>query len=212
VVPRPQNVLTQLAQQAKEPGWWADYRDVVPAWFTEYVSLESAASAVWTYEQEYVPGLLQTRAYTEAVTLAVSSAGPSQSAEGFARVRVTRQERLSGDAPMTLRAVLSEAVLRRQVGGAEVMREQLARLREAASRPNITVQVLPFSLGAHPGMTGPFTILRFAERAMDVVFVEQHGGAVYPSVQWTSTGTRPPSSGSVTSRSATTTRSRCSLR
>jgi len=171
--------LTQLARQAKEPGWWADYRDVVPTWFTEYIGLESAASAVWTYEQEYVPGLLQTRAYTEAVTLAVSWTGPSESAEGFARVRVTRQKRLSGEAPMTLRAVLSEAVLRRQVGGAEVMREQLARLREAASRPNITVQVLPFSLGAHPGMTGPFTMLRFTERAMDVVFVEQRGGAVY---------------------------------
>jgi transcriptional regulator with XRE-family HTH domain len=171
--------LTQLAQQAREPGWWADYRDVVPTWFTEYVGLESAASAVWTYEQESVPGLLQTRAYTDAMTLAFSWTGPSESAEGFARVRATRQERLRGDAPMLLRAVLSEAVLHRQVGGAEVMREQLARLREAASRPNITVQVLPFSLGAHPGMTGPFTIVRFAERSMDVVFVEQRGGAVY---------------------------------
>lgn len=80
---------------------------------------------------------------------------------------------------MTLRAVLSEAVLHRQVGGAEVMREQLARLRDAASRPNITVQVLPFSVGAHPGMTGPFTMVRFVERSMDVVFVEQRGGAVY---------------------------------
>ncbi|MGH3815249.1 MAG: helix-turn-helix domain-containing protein [Pseudonocardiaceae bacterium] len=171
--------LTQLSQQAREPGWWADYGDVVPTWFQEYVGLESAASEVWTYEQEYVPGLLQTKAYTEAMTLAVSSTGPSESAEGFARVRATRQQRLSGDVPMMLRAVLSEAVFHRQVGGPEVMREQVARLREAASRPNITVQVLPFSVGAHPGMTGPFTMLRFAERSMDVVFVEQRGGAIY---------------------------------
>ncbi len=171
--------LTQLAQQAREPGWWADYGEVVPRWFTEYVGLESAASAVWTYEQEHVPGLLQTSAYTEAITLAVSSAGPSESAEGFARVRATRQERLTGDAPMMLRAVLSEAVLHRQVGGADVMREQVARLRDAASWPNITVRVLPFSIGAHPGMTGPFTMLRFVERSMDVVFIEQRGGAIY---------------------------------
>lgn len=171
--------LTQLAQQAREPGWWADYADAVPTWFMEYVGLESAAGAVWTYEQEYVPGLLQTSDYTEAMTLAVSSTGPSESAEGFARVRATRQQRLSGDAPMVLRAVLSEAVLHRQVGGPDVMREQVARLRDATSRPNITVQVLPFSVGAHPGMTGPFTMLRFAERSMDMVFVEQRGGAIY---------------------------------
>lgn len=172
--------LTQLAQQAREPGWWADYGDGIPAWFTEYVGLESAACAVWTYEQEYVPGLLQTRAYTEAMALAFSlMTGPSKSAEGFAHVRVMRQERLAGNAPMTLRAVLSEAVLHRQVGGADVMREQVARLRDVASRPNITLQVLPFSVGAHPGMTGPFTLLRFAERSMDVVFIEQRGGAIY---------------------------------
>ncbi|MBV9160510.1 MAG: helix-turn-helix transcriptional regulator [Pseudonocardiales bacterium] len=179
VAPAHAEYLTRLAQQAREPGWWADYGDVVPTWFTEYVGLESAARAVWTYEQESVPGLLQTRAYTEAMTLAVSWTGPSESAEGFARVRATRQERLRGDAPMMLRAVLSEAVLHRQVGGAEVMREQVARLRDAASRPNITVQVLPFSVGAHPGMTGAFTMLRFVERSMDAVFIEQRGGAIY---------------------------------
>lgn len=171
--------LMQLAQQAKVPGWWADYGDVVPKWFTEYVGLESAAGAVWTYEQEYVPGLLQTRAYTEAMTVAVSTSGPSESAEGFARVRATRQQRLTGETPMVLRAVLSEAVLHRQVGGPGVMREQVTRLREAAAQPNISVQVLPFSAGAHPGMTGPFTVLRFAEKSMDVVFIELRGGALY---------------------------------
>jgi hypothetical protein len=171
--------LTQLARQARERGWWADYGDVVPKWFTEYVGMETAAREVWTYEQEYVPGLLQTRDYTEAVTLAASYAGTSESAEGFAHVRTTRQQRLTGEAPMALRAILSEAVLRREVGGPDVMREQVTRLRDATSQPNITVQILPFSAGAHPGMTGPFTMLRFAERAMNMVYVELRGGAVY---------------------------------
>ena len=171
--------LTQLARQARERGWWVDYGDAVPKWFTEFIGLESAATEVWTYEQEYVPGLLQTRAYTEAMTAAVHSAGPSDSAEEFARVRTARQQRLTGDAPMALRAVLSEAALYRTVGGPELMREQVARLRDVAAQPNITVQVLPFSVGAHPGMTGPFTLLRFPEKAMNVVFVELRGGAVY---------------------------------
>lgn len=172
--------LMQLAQQAKERGWWADYSDAVPKWFTEYVGLETAAAEVWTYEQEYVPGLLQTRRYTEAMTATATSVGASESAEGFARVRATRQQRLTDEKdPMALRAVLSEAVFHRKVGGPDVMREQVARLRQATSQPNITVQILPFSAGAHPGMTGPFTILRFPERSMNIVYVELRGGAVY---------------------------------
>lgn len=171
--------LVQLAQQARERGWWADYGNVVPKWFIEYIGLESAASAVWTYEQEYVPGLLQTKGYTDAMTVAANSTVTSESAEGFARVRATRQQRLSGEAPMVLRAVLSEAVLHRTVGGADVMREQVARLRDAMSQPNISVRILPFSAGAHPAMTGPFTMLRFPERSMDMVYVELRGGAVY---------------------------------
>lgn len=171
--------LVQLAQQARERGWWADYGNVVPKWFTEYIGLESAASAVWTYEQESVPGLLQTKGYTDAMTIAANFTGASESAEGFARVRATRQQRLSGEAPMVLRAVLSEAVLHRKVGGPDVMREQVARLRDAMSQPNISVQILPFSAAAHPAMTGPFTMLRFPERSMDMVYVELQGGAVY---------------------------------
>jgi len=173
--------LLQLAAQAREPGWWADYGDdVIPHWFTEYLGLESAANEVWTFQQGYVPGLLQTRHYTEAVTAAINATGPSESANEFARVRATRQERLTGPQPLRLWAILDEAVLHRKVGGPGVMREQLTRLIDAASQqPTITVQVLPFAAGAHPGMTGPFTILRFAEESMNMVYLEQRGGAVY---------------------------------
>ncbi len=167
--------LMQLAQQARERGWWVDYTEDVPKWFTGYIREESAARAIWTYESGFFPGLLQTRRYTEAITVAANA----ESAEGFAQVRAARQQRLTGEAPLVLRAVIDEAVLHRQVGGPDVMREQIVRLREAMSQPNVTVQILPFSAGAHPGMTGPFTMLRFAERSMDIVYVELRGSAVY---------------------------------
>ncbi len=164
-----EETLMQLADQSKVPGWFADFGDVVPDWFQSYVSDETAATAVETFEPLYIPGLLQTRSYIEA-------AGLPENAQA---VRATRQQRLTGTAPMKLRAVIDEAVLYRQVGGAEVMREQIKRLLDMRSHPNITLQIVPFSVGAHPGMTGPFTILRFPEPSMDVVFVEMRGGAVY---------------------------------
>lgn len=176
VDPAHAEALIKLAEQAREPGWWAAYSDDLPKWFREYVRVESGARQVWTYEQGYFPGLLQTRSYTEAITVATNI---SENAERFARVRATRQQRLTGEEPLILRVVLDEAVLRREVGGPDVMREQIARLREAMSQPNITVRVLPFSAGAHPGLTGSFIVLRFAEKAMNMVYVELCGSAAY---------------------------------
>jgi transcriptional regulator with XRE-family HTH domain len=176
VDPAHAETLIKLAEQAREPRWWAAYSDDLPKWFREYVRVESEATQVWTYEQGYFPGLLQTRSYTEAIMVATNI---SENAEGFARVRATRQQRLIGEQPLILQVVLDEAVLRRMVGGPDVMREQIARLREATSQPNITVRVLPFSAGAHPGLTGSFIVLRFAEKAMNMVYVELRGSAVY---------------------------------
>lgn len=173
-------ILTRLVEQAREPGWWSHHGDdVLPKWFIEYVSLESEADKLWVFEQGYVPGLLQTRRYTEAIAAAANAAEISESAEGFARVRATRQQRLVGNAPLTLRVVMDESILHRTVGGPDVMREQVARLREAMTQPNITIQILPFAVGIHPGLTGSFTLLRFSQRAMDMVYVEQRGGAFY---------------------------------
>lgn len=177
--PEQAEVLVRLAAEAKEPGWWTAYRTTVPKWFVNYVSLETVASGVWTYESEYVPGLLQTRRYTEALAQGFSSAVHSDNGEGLVAVRTRRQQRLTGEQPLTLRAVINEAALRRTVGGADVMRGQLSWLRQVAEQPNITVQILPFSVGAHPGMTGPFTILRFPESLMNTVFIEIRGDAVY---------------------------------
>ncbi|MCA1676055.1 MAG: DUF5753 domain-containing protein, partial [Actinobacteria bacterium] len=95
------------------------------------------------------------------------------------QLRATRQQRLTSAEPLILRAVINEAALRREVGGPDVMRGQARRLAEAATLPNVTVHVLPFAAGAHPGMAGAFTALRFPEEPMNTVFVEFAGAALY---------------------------------
>lgn len=171
--------LEKLARESSERGWWAAYGDTVPDWFANFLGMETAADELWTYESEYVPGILQTSRYTEATRAAMSTVEPPAALERLVAVRSERQKRLAGDAPMILRAVLNEAVVRRQVGGPDVMREQLAYLAEAAARPNITLQVLPFAAGAHPGMLGPFTALRFPQEPLNTIYIELDGGAIY---------------------------------
>lgn len=171
--------LEKLARESSERGWWAAYGDTVPDWFANFLGMETAADELWTYESEYVPGILQTSRYTEATRAAMSTVEPPEGLEKLVAVRSERQKRLAGDEPMILRAVLNEAVVRREVGGPDVMREQLAYLAEAAARPNITLQVLPFAAGAHPGMLGPFTALRFPQEPLNTIYIELDGGAVY---------------------------------
>jgi hypothetical protein len=169
-----------LALQANAPGWWHHYGDLLPHWFRAYVDLESAATLIRTYEGQLVPGLLQTEDYLRAM---IGGARPDTSPEEIQRrvaLRLTRQTLLErADAPR-LWAVVDEAALRRPVGGAEVMRAQLERLIEAAKLPNVTLQILPLAVGAHPAMVGAFSILRFADRELpDVVYVEHLTNALY---------------------------------
>lgn len=175
--------LLKLADKARTPGWWTDYLDVIADWFVDRLGLEAAANALWIYESGGVPGLLQTPDYARAVIAGVNSAGPAEDAERIAAVRAARQRRLNEERPdgepLVLKTVLDEAVLRRQIGGPEVMRDQIVALREAADRPNITLQVLPFSAESHPGIGGPFTTIRFSETEMNTVYIELRGGAVY---------------------------------
>jgi transcriptional regulator with XRE-family HTH domain len=168
-----------LAREANAPGWWQPYGDVVPQWFRTYVDLESAASLIRSYEGQFVPGLLQTDDYMRAV---VQGAHLESSEEVGRRVRLrmARQMLLSREDPPRLWAVLDEAALRRPVGGREVMRGQLERLIDITKLPNVTLQVLPFGVGAHPAMASSFSILRFAKRELpDVVYFEHLTRALY---------------------------------
>ncbi|MCG7209237.1 MULTISPECIES: helix-turn-helix domain-containing protein [Streptomyces] len=169
-----------FAERANEPGWWHTYRDVLPTWFSAYVSLETGASTLRTYEPHYVTGLLQTHAYARSV---LSGGFPNDSDEDLARrvnLRLRRQALLErADAP-TLWVVMEEAVLHRVVGGPEVMREQIERLLEVSELKHVSVDVVPFTAGAHVGACAPFTYFRFAEPELpDVVYSEILSGAMY---------------------------------
>jgi len=172
--------FVSLAREANTPGWWQHYGDVLPQWFRTYVDLESAAALIRTYEGQFIPGLLQTDAYMRAV---VQGAHLDESAEELGRrvrLRMARQQLLTREQPPRVWAVIDEAALRRPVGGREVMAGQLERLIEATKLPNVTLQVLPFEVGAHAAMLGAFSILRFADRELpDVVYLEHLTNAVY---------------------------------
>ncbi|KPI22223.1 helix-turn-helix domain protein [Actinobacteria bacterium OK074] len=169
-----------LAREANRPGWWYKYRDVLPEWFSAYVSLESEASVIRLYEPHYVPGLLQTREYATAL---MRVGFPNKSREDIDRrvtLRLKRQDLLAKPDAPAVWAILEETVLRRPVGGTEVMRAQIAALREALELPKVRLQVMRFGAGAHPGAFGPFHHFRFGFSELpDVVYTESLAGAVY---------------------------------
>lgn len=169
-----------LCRDANRPGWWHRYRDVLPEWFSAFVSLEGAAELIRAYEPHYVPGLLQTPDYAHAVLRAgLPGAQPQETARAVA-LRMERQALLDRDDPPLLWVVMDETVLRRPIGGPGVMRTQIAHLLTAMKRPHVHLQVIPFCAGPHPAMYGPFHIFRFPLRELaDVAYVESLVGAGY---------------------------------
>jgi transcriptional regulator with XRE-family HTH domain len=172
--------LLELARQANSPGWWHRFGDVSPGWLQAYLGLEPAATLIRTYEVQFVPGLLQTADYARAVTLLGPEKMTSEQVEKRVALRMERQQLLTRPNPPQLWAVLDEAVLRRPIGGATVMRGQIAALMEATKLPNVTLQVLPFAAGGHSAAGGAFTLLRFPEEDLpDVLYAEQLTSAIY---------------------------------
>jgi transcriptional regulator with XRE-family HTH domain len=171
--------LLNLAREANTPGWWQAYSDILPHWVEPYFGLEAAASFIRSYQVQFVPGLLQTEGYARAV-IRLGTAVREEEIARRGEVRASRQEILSRPNPPRLWAVIDEGALRRPIGGKEVVREQIRHLIEMADHPAVTLQILPFQVGAHPAMGGPFTILRFAEPDLrDVVYIEQLTSALY---------------------------------
>ena len=168
--------LLTLAAQAGQRGWWHRYGDLVPDWLQTYIGLEQAARSIRTYESQFIPGLLQTDGYAAALMgLADLPAGET---ERRVELRGARQRRFrEGD--LYLWAVVDEAVLRRQVGGPAVMRQQLKHLLAASARPNLTLQVMPFNSPGHAA-PGGFSIIRFeSPKVPDMVYVEHLTSALY---------------------------------
>ncbi|GAA0955519.1 helix-turn-helix transcriptional regulator [Kribbella koreensis] len=172
--------LMELARAANNPGWWSRYGDVMPSWFGNYVGLEVAAKLIRTYELLFVPGLLQTEDYARAVVQLGKAYLPSEEINQRVALRVTRQQILTRPDPVRLWVVLDEAALHRPVGGRDTMREQIQYLIEASQKPNITLQIMPFSSVGYPDAGGAFSILRFPEGDLpDVVYIEHAASALY---------------------------------
>jgi transcriptional regulator with XRE-family HTH domain len=173
------DMLLSLAEQANEPGWWHHYNDTMPDWFSTYVGLEQAATVIRTYEAQYVPGLLQTEAYANAVVNMGETVRPGEVGKRV-ELRMHRQQLLHMPEPPDYWAVIDEAVLLRKLGGREVMRAQLDHILEAGRRQHVTVQVVPFDRSDVAAVGGPFTLLRFAEPDLpDIVYLEQLNSALY---------------------------------
>jgi transcriptional regulator with XRE-family HTH domain len=173
-------LLLTLAREARQRGWWQSYSSAIPEWFQVYVGLETEAASIQVYEAELVDGLLQTPGYYRTFMQAAPAAGSDEAIERKITVRTTRQERLTSDEPPAYWAILNEAVIRRVVGGADVMGAQLQHVAEVAGLPHVNVQVLPFKAGAHPAMDGSFRILGFPVASdPDVVYLENQVGGLY---------------------------------
>jgi transcriptional regulator with XRE-family HTH domain len=171
--------LLNLAKEASTPGWWQAYSDILPTWVEPYFGLEAAASFIREFELQFVPGILQIEEYAKAV-IRLGNLPSEDEVIRRATARVSRQEILRRVDPPKVWAVLDEGALRRHIGGREVMRAQLEHLLVMCDNPNVTLQVLPFTAGAHRALGGAFTILRYTEPDLrDVVYIEQLTSALY---------------------------------
>ncbi|MGC0317462.1 helix-turn-helix domain-containing protein [Kitasatospora acidiphila] len=169
-----------LTRQSRQQGWWHAYGDALPDWFKAYIGLETDATKIVTFQCELVPGLLQTESYARQVIRAMN---PTESAEDIERrvaLRMERQQVLDRQEPPQLWAIIGEAVIRRQVGEPSVMRAQLQHMADMAdTRPNITIQVLPFSAGAHAAMGSSFSVLSFSDIPGSVAYSEVTTSSIY---------------------------------
>lgn len=172
-----------LARQANRIGWWQQYGPLVPDWFAPMIALESAASQLRCYQTQFVPGLLQTDEYCQAVARMGHPFDDAATIRRRAEVRRRRQQQLERPNPPHLWAVLDQAILERPFGGAAVMRRQCEYLLELSELPHVTLQVLPFSKGGAAAGT-PITHVRFALSELpDLVYLEQMNGATYHQEQ-----------------------------
>ena len=187
VAPDLTEALKALASETKARGWWHAYDDVIPDWFDIFVALEGAAREMRIYESVLVPGLCQTSAYARVVLAADYADITQEELERRVLVRMQRQSLVTrGADPVELDVVLDETVVRRPIGGPQVMAAQCRQLLQLADLDNVTVRVVPEAAGMHRGIdSGPFTIMRFprtgdgGELEPPTVYAEGYTGALY---------------------------------
>lgn len=172
--------LVALARAARQRSWFTAFRDITSPQYVTFVGYEAAASIIRQFEPTLIPGQLQTEEYARAVTLEYAA----DRVDKLVEIRIRRQELLEEPRRLFF-FILDEAAIRRQVGAPTnpgIMRRQLRKLIETARQPNITIEIVPFSAGVHPGMKGSFTVLEFAGDDEDILYLENaRGGGSNPS-------------------------------
>jgi transcriptional regulator with XRE-family HTH domain len=172
--------LLSLARAGKQRGWWSKYADTLAGPYATYIGFESEAAELLVYETMVVHGLLQTEAYARALFATATPPDADDVVERKVAVRLARQRLLTRPNPLRLWVVLDESVLRRQIGGPDVLAGQLDRLLAVAQLPNVTIQVVPFDAGPHPGLIGSFTLVRFpSPHDPDIVYIEGVTGDIF---------------------------------
>lgn len=172
--------LLDIARTADGQGWLRPYHSELPEEYAAYISFETEASSVRNYESLFVPGLLQTEDYARAVIAGTLPMASTTEVEQRVQARMERQERLTTGNPLLLWAIVDEAAIRRSVGGRQIMRAQLLHLVEVMDQPNVTLQIIPFDVGAHPGMPGSFVYMEFAEPGdPELVYVDTLAGDLF---------------------------------
>ncbi|ALV35145.1 helix-turn-helix domain-containing protein [Streptomyces sp. NPDC101209] len=163
--------LMQMAKDSRQQGWWHSFGDIP---YSVYIGLETDAASLRVYDPQVVPGLLQTRQYAETLIAGALPETAAADIDKRVQVRLRRQERITApENPLRLWTVMDEAALRRVVGNRSLMRDQLEHLVEQSQLPHVTVQVIPFDMGAHPGLNGQYAILEFPDAAdSSVVYIE----------------------------------------
>lgn len=174
--------LSELArldrERRKAKGWWQHSPNAGA--LTEYIAMEDVASQLRTWQLSLIPGLFQTADYARSLAVSDGVWEDPDDIERIVEVRMKRQERLHGDRPLQVYAIVWEAALRQLVGGPDVMRAQLEHLLKVSDLPNVRLQVLPFRAGGHPCVTGSFNIMSFADaEAVDVIHVDTIASTVW---------------------------------
>ncbi|OUC91435.1 helix-turn-helix domain-containing protein [Streptosporangium minutum] len=171
--------LVALQKEAKQRGWLHGFEVDLPGPYSAYIGLEAEAREAINYESLFIPGLLQTEDYARAVMRGVRPTITDDEVETRIAARMQRQALLEGDTPLRLWAILDQAALSRTVGDDTVMRGQLAHLTRQAQLPHVTIQVIPFSAGAHPGMPGSFIVLKFEADDPEAIHIDSMAGGLF---------------------------------
>lgn len=162
--------LVALGKVARQQSWYSKYRGLVPQTYFQYIEYETSASVIRSYETMLVPGLLQTEEYASAVMHLHRIHPKREEVRSRVEIRMKRQQLLLGRAsPPPLFFILDEAVIQRLIGDKATRHDQISRLISIANRPDVTIEIIPFSVGLHRGMGDNFTILEFSDPSDDDV-------------------------------------------